>query len=135
MNHRLRRLLIPAKDWKRARSLWLPWWGVLCVILFSVLFSYLFSRFGRFDLARPALLCIGALFVAVIIKWDLRRQPWYWVTIAVIAALHVPVVVSFRWTAEWVPAIVTLPIFIADLAIILALLSAVERFVGRTSAR
>jgi hypothetical protein len=107
----------------------LPWWGVLCWMFVCALIVWLFDHLGRFDLARPALYSIGMLGVAVAIKRRLRRQAWFWISMTVIVALHVLLVLFVPWSTKWVPAIVIIPIGIADLYLILAILSVVEKFV------
>lgn len=50
-------------------------------------------------------------------------------TVAV--ALHVPLILFVPWTSNWVPAIVIIPIGIADLYAMLAILSVVGKLVER----
>jgi len=109
----------------------LPWWGVLCGIVGSVLIAWLFDHLGRFDLVRPALYSMAMLGVAIAIKWKLRRHSWFWITMTGIAALHIPLILSVPWTTKWVPALVIIPIGIADLYVTLAILSVVGKFVER----
>jgi len=109
----------------------LPWWGVLCGIIGSVLIAWLFDHFGRFDLARPALYSMVILGIAIAVKWKLRRHLWFWGTIIVMAALHVLLILFVPWTTKWVAAIVIIPIGIADLYAILAILSVVGKFTER----
>jgi hypothetical protein len=115
-------------DLKAAKQMRLPWWVMLCGIIGSVLIAWLFDHFGRFDLARPALYSIAMLGIAVAIKWKLRRHLWFWNTVTVIVALHVLLVLFVPWTTKWVPAIVIIPIGIADLFATLAILSVVGKF-------
>ncbi len=118
-------------DIKSAKQMRLPRWGVLCVIVGSIPIAWLFDHFGRFDLARPALCTIGMLGIAIAIKWKLRRHLWFWVTMTVIVALHAALILLVPWGTKWVPAIVIIPIGIADLYAILAILSTIGKFVER----
>jgi hypothetical protein len=118
-------------DIKAAKQMRLPWWGVLCWMIGCALIVWLFDHLGRFDLARPALYSIGMLGVAIAIKWKLRRHVWFWITMTVIVALHVLLILFVPWTTKWVPAIVIIPIGIADLYAMLAILSVVGKFVER----
>jgi len=88
----------------------LPWWGMLCVIIGSTLIAWLFDHIRRFDLARPALYSMAMLGVAIAMRWQLKRHVWFWITMTVIAALHVPLILFVPWTTKWVPAIVIIPI-------------------------
>jgi hypothetical protein len=118
-------------DLKAAKQMRLPWWGVLCGIIGSVLIAWLFDHLGRFDLARPALYSMAMLGIAIAIKWKLRGHLWFWITMTVIVALHVLLILFVPWTTKWVPAIVIIPIGIADLYAMLAILSVVGKFVER----
>ncbi len=115
-------------DAKAAKKMRLPWWGVLCGIIGSTLSAWLFDHFGRFDLALPTLISIGTLGFAVALKWKLRRRVWFWITMTVIVALHVPLILFVPWTTKWVPAPVLVPFCIADLCAMLAILSVVGRY-------
>ena len=110
-------------DAKAAKKMRLPWWGVLCGIIGSTLSAWLFDHFGRLDLALPTLIIIGTLGFAVVIKWKLRRRVWFWITMTAIMALHVPLILLVPWTTKWVPAPVLVPFCVADLIVMLAILS------------
>jgi hypothetical protein len=117
---------------KKPRTL--PWWGVACVIIGAVPILFLFDRLGRFDLARPTLYSAGMLGAAVAMKWKLRRHVWFWIAVILIAALHVPLILFVPWTTKWVPAIVIVPIAVADLYATLGILSIVEKLLERLTA-
>jgi hypothetical protein len=112
----------------------LPWWGVLCGILGTVLLALLFDYFGRFDLVRPSLISAAMVALAIVMRWKLRRHVWFWVTMTVIGAIHVLLILSVPWTTKWVPAIVIIPIGIADLYAMLWILSVVRKFAERANA-
>jgi hypothetical protein len=107
----------------------LPWWGVLCWMIGCAVIVWLLDHLGRFDLARPALLSIGMLGVATAIKWKLRQHVWFWIAMSVIVALHILLILFVPWTTRWIPAILIIPIGIADLYLMLAILSVVGKFV------
>ena len=117
------------------RQMRLPWWGVLCVVFGTVLLALLFVFFGKFNLARPSLLSVAMVALAIGMRWTLRRHVWFWITITVLAALHVPLILFVPWTTKWVPALVIIPIGIADLYLILAILSVVGKFTGGAELR
>ena len=78
------------------KQLTLPWWGVSCVILGGMLGGLVFYHFGKLALARPTLYCAADLIViAVVMRWKLRRHVWFWITVAVIVALHIPLILLF----------------------------------------
>ncbi len=116
------------------KPLALGWKGVLAVIGGTVLIGLLFLHLGRFDLARPAIFSIAMTAIAVALKWELRQRVWFWITMTVIVALHVLLILFVPWTTKWVPAIVIIPIGIADLYAMLAILSVVGKFVEKPTA-
>lgn len=110
------------------RQMRLPWWGVLCVIVGALILGLLFVYFGRFDLARPTLISVAIVAIAIAMRWKLRRHLWFWGTMIILAALHVPLILFVHWTTKWVPALVTIPIGLADLYVMLWVLSVVGKF-------
>jgi hypothetical protein len=120
-----------ADDIKAAKKMRLPWWGVLSGMAGCLPITLLLDHLGRFDLALPTLVSIGMLGVAMAIKWNLRRRLWFWITMTVIVALHVALILSVPWTTKWVPAIVIIPFGIADLYVMLWILSVVGKFLAR----
>jgi hypothetical protein len=113
----------------------LPWWGVLCVMIGSLPLYLLFVYFKRFDLARPTLTSVAIVAIAIAMRWKLRRHAWFWGTTTILAALHVALVLFVPWTTKWVPALVIIPIGLADLYVMLWVLSVVGKFMeGRKTA-
>jgi hypothetical protein len=108
----------------------LPWWGVLCVIAGTILLGLFFIEFGRFDLARPSLLTAAVVVLTIIMRWKLKRHVWFWLTMIILAALHVPLILFVPWKTKWIPAFVIIPIGIADLYLMLWVLSVVGKFMG-----
>ena len=92
---------------------------------------WLFDHFGRFDLALPALSTVLTLGGVIAIKWKLRRQGWFWITMTVIVALHLLLVFSVHWTTKWVPAVLIVSVCTADFYAVLAILSVVGNFLER----
>ena len=70
--------------------------------------------------------------VVVAMRWKLRRNLWFWIALTLIAALHVPLILFVPWTTKWVPAIVIIPIAIADLYLMLGILSLVGKLGNRS---
>jgi hypothetical protein len=122
-------------DVRAAQKMRLPRWGLLSVIAGSALSYWLFDHFGRLDLGLPILNGIGTLVFALALKWKLRRNAWFWITITVIAALHVPLILFVPWTTKWVPPMAIAAIDSADLIVILAMLAVVENLFGRAGFR
>lgn len=94
----------------------------------ALLLALIFVHFRRFDLARPSLISVGMIAIAIALRWGLRRHVWFWATMALIAALHIPLIVFVPWTTQWVPAVVIAPVGMADLYAMLWVLSIVGKF-------
>jgi hypothetical protein len=117
-------------DIKAARKIRLPWWALLCLGVGSFLAAWLFDHLGKFDLVLPIINGILILGFTVAVKWKLRRHSWFWGTMTILAALHVPLILFVPWTTKWVPALAIAAIDSADLIVMLAILVIVERFMG-----
>ena len=122
-----RRTVITAED----RKMRLPWWGVLAVIFGTIPLVLLFVYFGRFDLARPALISAGMIAIAVALRWKLRHHWWFWVAITFLTALHLPLILFVPWTTKWIPAFLIAPLGMADLYAMLWVISVVGQFMER----
>jgi hypothetical protein len=112
------------------RKMRLPWWGVLGIILGGLPVLILFDHFGKFNLARPTLTSAVILVIAIALRWKLKGHVWFWITMIVLAALHVPLLLLVPWTTRWVPAFMIIPIGMADLYLMLWVLSLVGKFMG-----
>jgi hypothetical protein len=120
-------------DIKAAKKIRLPWWVQLCLVVGSALSAALFDHFGRFDLVLPVLNSIIVLGFLVALKWKLRRFVWFWITVTIVAALHVPLILLIPWTTKWVPALAIAGIDTADFCVVLGILLIVGRFVETTN--
>ena len=118
--------LVTAED----RKMRLPWWGVLGVILGALALLILFDHFGKLTLARPTMTSAAMVIIAIAMRWKLKRHMWFWITMTCLAALHVPLILFVPWTTRWIPAFVIIPIGMADLYLMLWVLSVVGKFMG-----
>ncbi len=116
-------------DIKEARKVRLPWWALLCLAIGSLPIYWFFYRFGKVDLALPMLNCILVLGFLIVLKRTLWPHMWFWVAMAVLAALHVPLVLFVPWTTRWVPALAIAAIDSADLILILTMLAVIGKLV------
>jgi len=115
-------------DVTAAKKMRLPWWGVLCAIIAGLPIVWLFDHFGKFNLFLPTFNCVAVLGFAIALKWRMRRCAWFWITMTILAALHVPLILFVPWTTKWVPAIAIAAIDSVDLIVMLAILSVVGKF-------
>jgi len=65
----------------------------------------LFIYLGKADMGLAVFIVLGVMVVAIKIRWNLRRHFWFWAIIAVILALHVPLVFVVRWPQGHVPTL------------------------------
>jgi hypothetical protein len=101
-------------------------WSFAALVLTFPLFL-LFNHFGEPANGRAAWFSAGMILIAVKVRWELRKHVWFWTTLAVIVALHVPLILFVPWTGKWVPAFVILPFCFIDIIVILALIHLVEK--------
>jgi len=122
-------------DIRAARKMRLSWWGVICVIVGSFFAAWLFDYWGRNDLVLPVLNSIGVLGFLVALKWEMRAYVGFWIALAAVAALHVPLILLIPWTIKWVPAVAIAGIDTVDFCLMLAIFSVVRNHTkqGRTS--
>jgi hypothetical protein len=112
---------------KAAKKLRMPGWVVVCLIIVSFLCAQLFERFGKLDLVLPILNSIGVLGFMIALKRKLWRHAWFWGTMTIIAALHVPLILFVPRTTRWVPALAIAVIDSVDFCLILWILSVVQK--------
>jgi hypothetical protein len=86
------------------------------------------------DAGLAANMVLGVIVFAIKIRWYLRKHIWFWAIIAVIFALHVPLVFMVRWPHGNVPTIFyAMPIGIADFLIISGALRLAEKLLAKDS--
>jgi hypothetical protein len=115
---------------KEDRQMRLSLKGGLYVFFGTILLALMFVSMGRFDLARPIMVSVAMISLAITMRWKLRTHGWFWITIIILAALHLPLILFVPWTTKWIPAILIAPIGIADLYLMLWVLSFVGKFMG-----
>ena len=120
------------REIQEAKKLRLSWRTQLLMVVIGTptFFLYLIHG-GRLELFWPLAISIGVIGIVIRFKWKLRRQTWFWVTVAVIAVLHVLWVLFVPWTTKWIPVFVYIGIATADFVLILWILLVVEKFMGK----
>jgi multisubunit Na+/H+ antiporter MnhB subunit len=103
--------------------------GLIIAALTSPVYL-LFVYLDQPDIGLTAVYCLGTILLAIRVRWDLRKHAWFWVVMAVVLALHVPLIVSWRWPDRWIPGIALLPFAAADCAMILGVVRVGERLAG-----
>ena len=94
----------------------------------------LFVYLGKADMGLTVCITLGIIAVAIKIRWKLRKYVWFWATIILILALHIPLFYLVRWPQGNFPTIAyTLPIGIADFFIILGAVGLAEKVFAKGS--
>ncbi len=99
---------------------------IIAAILVPMLL--LFIYFGHEGLGMTVSIAVAAVMVAVRIRWDLRRQLWFWETIGAVLVLHIPVFVFIRIPSAWFHTVAVLPVAIPDCLLTLGIIRLVEKF-------
>lgn len=95
-----------------------------------VLFVYL----GKAEMGFTVTLVLGMVMIAIYVRWKLRKHVWFWVAIASILFLHIPLFFAVRWPETNVPMIVyAMPIGIADFLLINGAISLAEKLFSKDS--
>jgi hypothetical protein len=113
----------------KGKQLTLSWKSGLAIFFGALLIGLLFNYLGKSALERPTGVSIVIVAFAVAMKWELRSRIWFWTAMAIFVAFHVLLVLIIPWPTGWIPAIVMIPIGLADLYVMLAILSGVGKFV------
>ncbi|HXM23926.1 MAG TPA: hypothetical protein VN948_21895 [Terriglobales bacterium] len=93
-----------------------------------------FAYFGKEDMGLAVVIVLGAMMVAIKIRWNLSKHIWFWAIIAVILALHVPLVFKVRWPQGSAPTLFyTLPFGFIDFLIISEGLRLAEKLFAKSS--
>ena len=102
-------------------------------LLLGVSFFFLFSSLGEPARGRTAGISVGMIVGAVWMRWDLRKRVWFWVTIAILVLLHVPLVLLVPWSNNNYPGVVLLPQGLLDLAVVYNCIKLVEKVMKRSN--
>jgi hypothetical protein len=101
--------------------------GLKIVAILAPVF-FLITFLANADVGLAACIVLGMIILAVKIRWNLSKHVWFWGTIILILALHVPLLFLVRWPQGNVPTLFyTMPIGIADFFIILGAVGLAER--------
>jgi hypothetical protein len=99
---------------------------IIAAILIPV--YLLFIYLGKEDLGWTIFIVLGAIMLAVRVRWDLRRHAWFWGTIAVVLVLHVRLLFVVQWPPAMFHWVVMLPIAVADCLMTIGIVGLVEKF-------
>jgi len=103
--------------------------GLIIAVLVAPIYV-IFVYLDQPDIGLTASYCLVTILLAIRVRCDLRKHAWFWIVMAVVLALHVPLIVFWRWPDRWIPGIALLPFAAADCAMILGVLRVAERLAG-----
>jgi hypothetical protein len=105
--------------------------GVMSLPVFFVV-----TLLSNADVGLAASIVSVAILFAIKMRWNLRKHIWFWAIVAIILALHVPLVFLVRWPQGNAPTLFyTMPVGIADFLIILGAVELAERVFSKDSSR
>ena len=106
--------------------------GLLIGVMVAPVF-FLFTFLYNADAGLAACIVLAVILFAIKLRWYLRRHVWFWAIIAVILALHVPLVFMVQWPKNAPTIFYAMPIGIADFLIISGALKLAENLMSNGS--
>ena len=95
---------------------------------------FLITFLSNADVGLATCIVLGMVMLAIKLRWQLRKRVWFWAIVAVILALHAPLVLMVRWPQGNVPTLVyTMPIGIVDFFIILVVVDTADKIFSKDS--
>jgi hypothetical protein len=88
-----------------------------------------FTHYGKDEMGMAAAVYLGMAILAAGIFWNRRRHVWFWVTLALVMALHVLLVIYVPFPGG-LHRMELLPIGVADLLIDVGCIKIVEKLTG-----
>jgi hypothetical protein len=103
---------------------------VIGAMLLPVLFFFIYI--GKAELGFTACIVLGISMIAVRLRWKLRKHVWFWATIVLILALHVPLLFIVRWPQSNIPTIAySLPMGIVDFLLIMGAIGLAQKLFSK----
>jgi hypothetical protein len=102
------------------------WTGPIIVAAVAPVY-FVLHFLGKEDMGRTASLVLGMSLLAVRLRWDLRKQVWFWGTVIVLFSLQLPLILMIRWPHRWISGVELMPIGLGDLLITLGCIWLVEK--------
>jgi len=107
--------------------------GLKIVAVLAPVF-FLITFLSNADMALTVVIVLGVIVLAIKLRWHLRKHLWFWATIVVLLAIHIPLVFIVRWPQGSLPTrFYTVPIGIIDFFITLVAIDTVEKFFSKDS--
>ena len=109
------------------------WSGTIIGVMLLPVF-FVFVYLGKAEMGFNLVIVLGLSMIAVKLRWNLRKHAWFWATIVLILALHVPLLFIVRWPQSNVPTLAySLPIGIAYFLLIMGAISLAQKLFSEGS--
>lgn len=107
------------------------WSGTIIGLILSPVF-FVFVYLGKAEMGFTAFIVLGMITLAVKLRWNLRKNIWFWATIAVVLLLHIPFLFLVHWPDTHVPTIAySMPLGIADFLLISGAIGLAEKLFSK----
>ena len=92
----------------------------------------LFVNLGDSGRGRAAWVSAGMITLAARCVWDSKKRVWFWVTIAIIAVLHIPAILFIPWGDQNLSYVALLPMALLDFGIAYGIIRLVENAIEKS---
>ena len=100
--------------------------GVCCLFPLYLLFS----AFGNAGRGTAAACFGGAIIITVRLRWEMRRQVWFWAVVGSLVLLHLAIVLLIPWPNRNYTLPIVLPVGIVDVLAISLLIQFLAKRLG-----
>jgi hypothetical protein len=104
------------------------WTGLYIVALAATVFI-IFAYFGKAHVGFTLTLALVFLLLALKLRWDMHRCPWFWPTVALVFVLQAPLIFIVDWPNTLV--LITHPLAIAEFFFVYCALGLAERLFSK----
>lgn len=123
-------MMMKARNTENISSRTAKRWGLIA-LLFALPVYFAVDHFSGSGRARAAAVTFGIMVIVIRAFWSLRKQKWYWFTIALLTVIQLVLVVAVPWTGKNIPAPILWPVGITDFVLASLLIKGVEKFMIR----
>jgi len=106
-------------------------WGLVAFAL-SLPVDIAVSHFVDPGRGRAAGIALGLTILSIRVFWYLRKQVWFWITIAALTIFHVVLIFVVPWTMRSFPSPALWPVGIADFAAVCGCVKLCEKLMSRS---
>lgn len=103
----------------------------LMAMLYASPIMLLFAYLGNWQRGLGAWACAGIVLLVVRMRWDLRNRAWFWVTVATMGVLQIPLVWYVPWSNTNLSSASLLPVGLLDFGIVYGCVKLAEKVMGK----